>query len=407
MDANRKLTQLFKIYWPDNGGGIANVMESIADGFLCCRQEIIVCQDSRHKKSADEIYHGVAVRRSRQLFTVASTPVSLRFLLDVKKRTRDSDFVICHFPYPMADLAILLGWYRGKLIVWWHCGIEKYKRLMPFYRPLVRHTLKKADRIFVSSKGNLVHCEMLRPFREKCTVIPFSVSDGYLQRGRKYVLNQQEAAKPVSEKQDTLLKKKNEIGILFIGRLVWYKGCEVLIRAFAKMKEKNRCRLVLVGGGPLEQELKALASYLAPGRIEFAGMVSEEEKLQRLEACDFLVLPSVSKAEAFGLVQIEAMAFGKPVINTKLPSGVPYVSVDGVTGKTVRAGHVRELAEAMDLLAQDDAIRQEYGRNAWERVNREYAREVMVARYEKVFGELLGESRQKKSRMEGCRGQVR
>lgn len=388
MDSNKKLTQLFKIYWPDNGGGIANVMESIADGFSGCCQEMIVCQDSRHKKSTDDTYRGVAVRRSRQLFTLASTPVSIRFLLDVRKRTRDSDFVICHFPYPMIDLAVLLGWYHGKLIVWWHCGIEKYKRLVPFYRPLVMHTLKKADRILVSSTGNLVHSAMLRPFRAKCTVIPFSVSDAYLKRGRKYMQNRKETAQ--ERQHHAVQKKKSEVCILFIGRLVWYKGCDILIKAFAAMKAKN-CRLVLAGGGPLEQEMKTLAAKLAPGRVEFAGMVPEEEKLKWLEACDFLVLPSVSGAEAFGLVQIEAMAFGKPVINTSLPSGAPYVSVDGVTGKTVRAGHVRELAEAMDLLAQDQKMREEYGKNAWERVNREYTREVMVKRYEKVFEELAGE----------------
>ncbi len=372
----KKMTQLFKIYWPDNGGGIANVMESIANGCASCRQEIIVCQDSRKKKSADHTYHGVPVRRSRQLFTIASTPVSPWFLFDVKKRTKDSDFVICHFPYPMIDLAVLLGWYHGRLIVWWHCGMEKYRRLVPFYRPLVMHTLKKADRIFVSSKGNLVHCAMLHPFRDKCTVIPFSVSDAYLQKGKAFVETQQQR------------QSGKETSILFIGRLVWYKGCDVLMKAFAKMKTKN-CRLVLVGEGPLEQELKTLAARLAPGRVEFAGRVSEQEKMKRLEACDFLVLPSVSRAEAFGLVQIEAMAFGKPVINTKLPSGVPYVSVDGVTGRTVRAGHVRALADAMDVLAQDDALRREYGRNAWERVNREYTREVMVKRYERAFEELV------------------
>lgn len=380
---NKKITQLFKIYSPDNGGGIANVMESIAEGFLHCRQEIIVCQDTWLKKSADDTYHGIPVRRSRQLFTIASTPVSLQFLLDVKKRTKDSGIVICHFPYPMIDLAILLGWYHGKLVVWWHCGIETYRRLVPFYRPLVMHTLKKADRILVSSKGNLMQSAMLRPFRGKCTVIPFSVSDGYLQRGRAYVKSRRDAEK----REEKPEQKKKEISILFIGRLVWYKGCDVLIKAFARMKEKN-CRLVLVGGGPLEQELKALAGRLAPGRVEFAGRISEEEKMGRLEACDFLVLPSVSQAEAFGLVQIEAMAFGKPVINTRLPGGVPYVSVHGVTGRTVRAGQVGELADAMDLLARDDKMRREYGQNAWERVNREYTREVMAARYEKVFREL-------------------
>ena len=103
-----KITQLFKIYWPDNGGGIAKVMESIAEGFSDCEQEIIVCQDSRRKKSISDTYQGVPVRRCRQLFDLLSTPVSLQFLYDIRKRTKDSDIVIYHFPYPMIDLAVLL-----------------------------------------------------------------------------------------------------------------------------------------------------------------------------------------------------------------------------------------------------------------------------------------------------------
>lgn len=369
-----KITQLFKIYWPDNGGGIAKVIESIADGFSDCEQEIIVCQDRRQKKSMDDRYKGIPVRRSRQLFTFASTPVSLRFLADVKKRTKDSDIVIYHFPYPMADLAVLFGLYSGKLVVWWHCGIEKYRKLMPFYRPLVRQTLKRADRILVSSKGNLAHSPVLAPFKSKCSVIPFSVSDEYLRRGSEYV-------------------KKNHrenayIQILFIGRLVWYKGCDVLLKAFARMKQKN-CRLTLIGGGPLENELKELASRLKLQNVEFAGMVPEEEKIHHIEACDFLVLPSVSKAEAFGLVQIEAMAFAKPVINTSLPSGVPFVSRDRVTGRTVKPKHVAQLAGAMDELAGNRELRMQYGKNAWERVNRQYTKQVMIRRYRKVFQKLL------------------
>ena len=101
-----KITQLFKIYWPDNGGGIARIMENIADAFAGSRQEIIVCQDRRRKKSTDDSYKGIPVHRCRQLFEIASTPVSLQFLFEVKRRTKDSDIVVYHFPYPMADLSI-------------------------------------------------------------------------------------------------------------------------------------------------------------------------------------------------------------------------------------------------------------------------------------------------------------
>ncbi|MDE7311930.1 MAG: glycosyltransferase [Eubacterium sp.] len=376
-----KITQLFKIYWPDNGGGIAKVMESIADAFEGCQQEMIVCQDDRHKKSAVDRYKGIQVHRCRQLFECVSTPLSLDFLYKVKRCTSDSDFVIYHFPYPMADFAVLLGMYSGRLIVWWHCGFEQYKRLAPFYRPLVKHTLKKADLVLVSSKGNLKHSALLRKYQGKCRVIPFCVSDECMLRGMAY------AAKHSVQ--------KNKITILFIGRLVWYKGCDVLIKAFARLQAKMQapdCRLVIVGSGPLEQRLKRLAASLRLKDVIFAGMVSEEEKMKWLEQCDFLVLPSVSKAEAFAVVQIEAMAFGKPVINTRLPSGVPYVSLDGVTGITVSPGSIRELAAAMQKLAEHDCLRKQYGENARKRVQKKYTKQVMAAKYRQLFAQLLKET---------------
>lgn len=377
-----KITQLFKVYWPDNGGGIARVMESIVDGSADCAQEIIVCQASRKKKRADGWYKGAVVHRCRQVFEVMSTPVSLQFLLDVRKRTKDSDIVIYHFPYPMADLAIWLGLCSGKLVVWWHCGVEKHKRLASLYRPLVRHTLKKADRILVSSKGNIVNSNILSAYRKKCRVIPFCVSDEYLRRGQTYAGDIFRQAQ-----QAALFKEKRPVRILFIGRLVWYKGCDILLKAFARM-QRTDCRLVLVGGGPLERELKSLAADLKLKNIEFAGIVSEEEKMHQIEVCDFLVLPSISEAEAFAIVQLEAMAFGKPVINTKLKSGVPDVSVDGVTGKTVKPGNIPALTEAMEELAGDAQLRLEYGRNALRIVQEKYTQELMARRHRNVFREL-------------------
>lgn len=187
---------------------------------------------------------------------------------------------------------------------------------------------------------------------------------------------------------------KDRITILFIGRLVWYKGCDILLKAFARMQVQMKavnCRLVLVGNGPLEKELKRLAGSLGLKNVIFTGMVSEEEKMQWLERCDFFVLPSVSKAEAFAVVQIEAMAFGKPVINTWLPSGVPYVSLDGVTGKTVSPGSIYELAAAMQELAENAGLRKSYGENARKRVQKKYTQQVMGASYKQLFAQLLEE----------------
>lgn len=392
-----KITQLFKIYWPDNGGGIAKVMESIADGLQDCEQEIIVCQDSRSKKNAKDRYRGVLVRRCRQIFEVCSTPISTQFLYEIKKCTRKSDIVIYHFPYPMVDLAVLFGMYSGRLVVWWHCGFEKYKMLAFFYRPLVKHTLSKADLILVSAKGNLENEDILLPYKKKCRVIPFCVSEECYQRGKAYANRSYE-----QNGQDDVSRvgQQSQIHILFVGRLVWYKGCDVLLKAFAKMRYKN-CRLIVVGSGPLEQELKKLATSLKIENVVFTGMVSEEEKMKWLEKCDFLVLPSVSKAEAFAVVQLEAMAFGKPVINTALPSGVPDVSIHGVTGITVEPGNVKQLACAMKKLADSNRLRKKYGENALQKVNQQYTKSVMMQKYHRLFWKMIEESSEITNRKQG------
>lgn len=386
-----KITQLFKIYWPDNGGGIARIMENIADVFAGSRQEMIVCQDQRRKKSADDSYKGIPVHRCRQLFEIASTPVSPQFLFEVKKRTKDSDVVVYHFPYPMADLAILFGMYKGRLVVWWHCGFEQNKKLALLYGPLVRHTLKKADRIFVSSKENLKNSRLLLEYQKKCRVIPFCVSNEYLQKGMEHMMRPSE--------------KKEQIIILFVGRLVWYKGCDILLRAFAAMDSQN-CRLVIVGGGPLEEKLKRQAAAGNLCNVTFTGRISEEEKMDWLKACDFLVLPSISKAEAFAVVQLETMAFGKPVINTALSSGVPSVSIDGVTGLTVKPGSVRQLAAAMQKLVDNEKLRKTYGENAARRVRERYTMKVMADKHKKAFQQLLNDNTQEPERKIAFDGQL-
>ena len=205
-----------------------------------------------------------------------------------------------------------------------------------------------------------------------------------MQKGSAY-------AAGIEKAQESGESQRKTIRILFIGRLVWYKGCDVLLKAFQSMKQKN-CRLILIGSGVLEMELRQLAASLGLTHVEFMGRVSEKEKMRQIEMCDFLVLPSVSKAEAFAVVQIEAMAFGKPVINTALPSGVPDVSIDGVTGITVKPKSVRGLARAMDTLAEDEELRRMYGSNALQRVQEKYTQQKMGERYREIFEKKVKET---------------
>ena len=117
--------------------------------------------------------------------------------------------------------------------------------------------------------------------------------------------------------------------------------------------------------------------------------MGDDELIGFFKECDVFVLPSLQRSEAFGLVQIEAMAFGKPVINTKLPSGVPYVSLHGETGLTVEPGNTAELAEAMQYLAEHPAERRRMGERARERMDEQFRMDKMLERVLRLYEEFV------------------
>ena len=180
------------------------------------------------------------------------------------------------------------------------------------------------------------------------------------------------------------LHDKSAKKILFTGRLVYYKGADVLLEAFAKVK--SNAELFLAGTGVLEPELKAAAAALGiEKRVHFLGRRMTPELRDMFADCDIFVLPSVANSEAFGIVQLEAMFYGKPVINTALPTGVPLVSLHGETGLTVPPSDADALAAAMDRLLSDDALREQYGKAARERVLKEFLLDTVMKKTRDVL----------------------
>ncbi|MCR5544971.1 MAG: glycosyltransferase [Lachnospiraceae bacterium] len=386
-----KLTHLTKIYFPENGGGISQAVETIADGFRDMDQEVICCQGVTGKEKSEDVYNGIPVLRCKQFLDVASTPFSFQFLREMKRRSAKDGITIYNFPYPLCDIGILFHCYKGKLVLWWHCDFVSYKRLAPFYRPFVKHSLKKADMILVSSDGTIDGSDLLPQFREKCLKVPYSISDEHLKAGQEFVEKYGYGVSACADEESGISSNASDgnanaerVHILFLGRLVWYKGGDLLLRVLKGLPDSYD--LTFVGGGPKQEELEALTAELGlSNRVRFTGMVSEEEKREEIKKSDFLVLPSTSEAESFAIVQIEAMAFGKPVINTRLNSGVPYVSIDGESGITVTPGSEEELYEAIKTLGESEELREKYGRGAYDRVQKEYTREKMIARLKDGF----------------------
>lgn len=279
------------------------------------------------------------------------------------------DVVHMHAPNPWAELCCLL-FPPKRLIVSYHADIVG-KACAPFYLPFQKALLRRADAIVVASRSLLGSSRVLRPFAQKCVVIPYGVDAARFKKADKAaVARLRSLGKPPY--------------FLYVGRLVPYKGLRVLLDAMRGVPGT----LFVVGVGPLLRDLRAQA--LAAGiaeRVRFFPKVTDNELPDFFHAADAFVLPSVTRAEAFGIVQLEAMACGKPVISTRLGTGVDEVNVHGRTGLTVVPGDAAGLRGAMRALAERQALRARLGAQARRRAQQYSSRamtDAMLALYKRV-----------------------
>lgn len=366
----KRILQINKLYYP-YVGGIERVVQQIAEG-LADKTDMKVLVSSENKKLVEEEINGVQVIRVPSVGMIGNLPIPFGLTRKLGSLKNEVDVLHLHMPYPFGDLACLLSGYKGKIVVWWHSDVVRQKKMMLLYKPIMNKMLKRADVIIVATKGHIEGSAYIKPYQDKCVIIPFGVDEKI----------EYEADKFISKKKETVTKT-SKVQFLFIGRLVYYKGCKVLLEAF---KDIENAELTMVGSGDMEQELKELAKvYHIEDKVRFCGEVTEDELYRHLENCDVFVLPSIVRSEAFGLVQIEAMAFGKPVINTNLPSGVPYVSLDKITGLTVPPENVQALEEAMQWMVDHGDERYEMGIRARKRIKEEYRMETMLERVLKVY----------------------
>lgn len=374
-----RILQVSKMY-PPKIGGVERVVQQIAEGLNDkTDMQVLVCQEKG--KASDEPYEGVKVHRSGSLGVFLSMPLSFSFIRDVRKFSKSADIMHFHMPFPLGDLAFFLSGYKGKVVIWWHMEIVRQKKAMAIYRPMMMKFLERADLIMVATEGHVKGSEVLQQFKDKIVAIPFGLDDAFLVKSLASITKQNST--------EATSKPSTSTNFLFIGRLVYYKGCDVLLEAFAKMENKE-AHLTLVGGGPMKEELETMAkTYGIEDRVHMMGSLPYNDLLQQIADCDVFVLPSSERTEAFGIVQIEAMAYGKPVINTNLPTGVPYVSLHEKTGLTVEPKDVKGLSDAMDRLANDSDLRLTFGKRARARVEDEYRLSSVLdriyAQYEKVL----------------------
>ena len=154
--------------------------------------------------------------------------------------------------------------------------------------------------------------------------------------------------------------------------------------------QEIEAKLLIAGEGELREELEEKARSLKVNqKIIFLGKVSDEKLKYCYQICDLFVLPSVESSEAFGIVQMEAMAYGKPVVNTNLPTGVPYVSINGETGFTVPPRDSKALANAINRILNHKELATKFSKNALKRVKEKFSKEKMLESIYLIYKELM------------------
>ncbi|MDP2631949.1 MAG: glycosyltransferase [Candidatus Uhrbacteria bacterium] len=371
-----RILQICKLYNPWIGG-VEEVAKKIAEGVhsLGGVESIVLCCQPKGKYDQTKI-NEIQVNRAASLGMLWGMPISFDFLKRFRRLSKTVDVIDLHIPFPLADLAVLLTKPNAKLVVHYHADIVRQKILKPLFGPLIRNTLKRADFIVVSSPNLIESSKYLKNFKEKCKVINFG-------------LDVKEYACANPEQINTLIARYGDF-TLFVGRMSYYKGVDFLINAI----KSTSGNLVLVGTGPEESRMKNLVKKLElKDRVIFLKNQSNAELINLFHAAQVMVLPSIYRSEAFGLVLLEAMACGTPVISTELGTGTSWVNKHNETGIVVPPSNVSVLADAINRIAKDKQLRQRLGEGAKMRATYDFSMSNMIFSIAKLYNIPIAESK--------------
>ncbi|CAN5671223.1 hypothetical protein BH24ACI5_BH24ACI5_23100 [soil metagenome] len=323
-------------------------------------------------ETVHEIVDGVPVTRAGRRGSAGSVTLCPSFPALLERER--ADVIVLHEPNPLGLLAYALARPKGRLVIWFHAEVVRSSwQYTLIYRPWFAFAMRRASRIIVASPP-MAQAAQLQGFGVPTTVIPYGVDERRL-----------EPTPDVVSRAAELRRRHPGPLALFVGRMVPYKGLDVLLRAMTKVN----ATAVLVGSGPQRAGLEALAATLGvASKVVFAGETEPDDLLAWYQACDMFVLPSTTRAEAFAVVQTEAMAFGKPVVSTNLPTGVPWVNRDDETGLVVAPGDADALADALTRLAADPELRRRLGEGGRRRVREEFTADRMAIRAVEVYRDV-------------------
>lgn len=365
----------YKAYRPDLSGGIPAVISTLCGRTAGISNEIVVARLRGFGRRY--MLDGTWVRAALSVGNWLSMPIAPTYPFVLMRRFRGADVVVHHAPFPLNDLAILLGLPRQRkpLIIFWHADIVGRSFFRTLLSPILSYAVRRADRIVVSDESVARQSPMLAKIGSQLRVVPYGLDTAYWS-------TLDDAQRREAERRRALHPRL----LVTVGRLVPYKGFDVLLRALTEVDAEA----IVIGEGPLRAELEQQAAALGVAdRVTFASGVSDDDLKVWLHAARVFVLPSRTVAEAFGLVQIEAMATALPIVNTDLPTAVPRIARNRQEALTVPAEDPVALAGAIRRLLDDPALAADLGAAGRRRAMAEYDKSVFIRRMVDLYNEAV------------------
>lgn len=370
-----KVLQLSKFY-PPIFGGIETVTWELTEGLNAAGvMTDVLCANQGLATLRERAKAGYDVIRAGSLGSLLSTSMSPAMVMELLRLRQRYDVVHLHMPDPMAAVAFWVSRPPGRLVLHWHSDVVRQRWALAAYEPLQRWLLHRADAIVATSEAYARSSPPLQPWLSKLHVVPIGMSDNHMAADMQLVASLRR-------------RWRGRHMVFALGRMTYYKGFEVLIKAAQRLPAD--CVVVVGGDGELLDDFRhRVARSGLAGRVEFPGHIPDDELPSYFAACDVFCMPSTLRSEAYGVAIVEAMALGKPVVASDIAgSGVPWVNQHGHTGLNVPVADPDGLAAALTRLLHDEPLRQRLGRQARQRFEAEFGAAQMTRRVLAVYRSL-------------------
>lgn len=359
-----KVLHVYKTYYPYSYGGIekfidtlsvSSVKHGVQNTLMTCAPCKKISED--HTGVINKYYYPTT-------FEKFSCPVSIALLSHFRSQVNQHDLIHFHFPWPFADIAMMMSRVNKPYVVTYHSDIIRQKIIKPFYSPIMNYFLKRANKVIATSENYVKSSAVLKKLNN-VSVIPIALNDAF-----------------TSSSQITSEKPY----FLFLGALRQYKGLHYLVEA---MRGVDQFDLMIAGDGPCFSELTEMIHRYQLSNVKLLGKVDEATKWKLFSHAYGVVSSAHLRNEAYCYMLVEGLMFGKPLISTELNTGTSYVNAQGETGIVVPPENSAALREAMLKLFFDQVLAEKYGQNARARFLDLFTADKMSQSYFELYHQVL------------------